>query len=142
MLDNAIAIYYNMSMKTNRSVQRDTVYGVLAGTKSHPTAEWIYDECRKLMPNISKGTVYRNLALLVRRGDVVKVSGDFDSAPYDADVSPHAHAVCTVCGAVDDCPISSELERMLEEEKDSCGYIGCGVTFTRVCDKCLSKHID
>ena len=78
----------------------------------------------------------------MRRGDVVKVSGDFDSAHYDADVSPHAHAVCTVCGAVDDCVISSELERMLEEEKDSCGYIGCGVTFTRVCDKCRSKHID
>ncbi|MDE6550451.1 MAG: transcriptional repressor [Clostridia bacterium] len=129
-------------MKTNRSVQRDTVYDVLRGTKSHPTAEWIYEECRRRMPNISKGTVYRNLALLVKRGDVIKVSGDFESAHYDADVSLHAHAVCSVCGAVDDCTVSKQLQDALLKEKESGGYSGYGVTFNHVCERCRASILD
>ena len=44
--------------------QREAILKVLRHTDSHPTADWIYDEVRKVIPNISKGTVYRNLKIL------------------------------------------------------------------------------
>ncbi|MBQ1935230.1 MAG: transcriptional repressor, partial [Clostridia bacterium] len=46
------------------SKQRDAIVQVLKNTKSHPTADWVYEEVRKQIPNISLGTVYRNLAKL------------------------------------------------------------------------------
>jgi Fur family peroxide stress response transcriptional regulator len=46
--------------------QRQAILEILRHTDSHPTADWVYDEVRKVIPNISKGTVYRNLKLRYR----------------------------------------------------------------------------
>ncbi len=86
----------------NYSKQRETIYGVLKSTKSHPSAEWIYSETKKILPNVSLGTVYRNLGMLEAAGLVKKVSTTLDTEHYDADVSPHAHLVCTSCGKISD----------------------------------------
>ena len=43
------------------------------GTKSHPTAEWLYEEVRKEIPNISLGTVYRNLRLMKEQGEILEL---------------------------------------------------------------------
>ena len=48
----------------NYSRQRETVYDVLRSTKDHPSADWIYGECKKIIPNIGLATVYRNLEQL------------------------------------------------------------------------------
>ena len=139
MLDNKFLFQYNLIMKNNYSAQRDTVYKVLQGTKSHPTAELIYGECRKRMPAISKVTVYRNLALLAERGDIIKVVGEFDSVHYDATVTPHCHTVCPICGAVDDCEVSPKLQEELDSEKTRGSYISYGLTFTGVCARCAKS---
>lgn len=44
---------------------------VLKSTDSHPTADWIYEKGRKEMPNISLGTVYRNLNMLKAKGTII-----------------------------------------------------------------------
>lgn len=86
----------------NYSKQRETIYKVLCGTKSHPTAEWIYEETKKTLPSVSLGTVYRNLGTLEAAGLIKKVSTTLDTEHYDADVSPHAHFVCLKCGRIFD----------------------------------------
>ena len=86
----------------NYSKQRETIYKILSGTKSHPTAEWIYEETKKVLPSVSLGTVYRNLGMLETAGLVKKVSTTLDTEHYDADVSPHAHFVCLKCGRIFD----------------------------------------
>ena len=48
--------------------QREAILDVLRGAGSHPTADWVYDEVRKVIPDISKGTVYRNLKILRKVG--------------------------------------------------------------------------
>jgi Fur family peroxide stress response transcriptional regulator len=50
-----------------RTKQKETILEVLRGTNPHPTADWIYDEVRKEIPNISVMTVYRNLKTLTRK---------------------------------------------------------------------------
>ena len=57
----------------NYSRQREAIVNVLKSTTSHPSAAWIYDRVRIQIPNISLGTVYRNLAALEKEGIVVKV---------------------------------------------------------------------
>ena len=47
------------------SKQRDLIERIIKESMLHLTAEEIYKEARKEMPNISLGTVYRNLGNLV-----------------------------------------------------------------------------
>lgn len=44
------------------SKQREALLTLLRSTRSHPSADWLYENLRKEFPNISLGTVYRNLA--------------------------------------------------------------------------------
>lgn len=129
-------------MKTNYSAQRELVYEVLAGTVTHPTAEWVWERCREKMPAISKATVYRNLAALVRHGRAIEVVGTFGSSHFDARVYPHNHMVCSECGAVEDSFPSKELSLALEHEVENRGYTGYGLTFSGVCEKCRAKLQD
>ena len=61
--------------KLNYSRQREAILDFLCHTTSHPTAEEVYMYIRDIYPNISLGTVYRNLALLVEHGQALKIKG-------------------------------------------------------------------
>ena len=65
-----------MPQKLNKSKQRDAILAFLMTRKDHPTADTIYENVRLTIPNISLGTVYRNLALLTERGEILKLSID------------------------------------------------------------------
>lgn len=54
------------------SKQREALLTLLRSTRSHPSADWLYENLRKEFPNISLGTVYRNLAQLAENGDILK----------------------------------------------------------------------
>lgn len=84
------------------SRQREAIRNYLAGTKEHPTAETIYSAIREIYPNISLGTVYRNLNLLVETGEILKLSCGDNSDHFDYDTSSHYHFICRNCGSVID----------------------------------------
>ena len=85
--------------------QKNLVYNILASTKTHPTADWIYEEARMLMPNISLGTIYRNLHVLANEGKIQELNCDGNQKRFDANSCLHYHFVCKECGAVIDCDI-------------------------------------
>lgn len=84
------------------SRQRDAILACLMSRKDHPTAEVIYESVRKDFPNISLGTVYRNLTLLVEMGHAARVPCSGGTVHFDGDVSRHYHFECTQCGAITD----------------------------------------
>lgn len=84
------------------SRQRESIKELLMSRKDHPTADMIYTDIRKVYPNISLGTVYRNLSLLSEIGEIKKLSTGDGVDRYDADTSPHNHFVCRQCNAVMD----------------------------------------
>ena len=94
------------------SRQRELIYQALMHTDQHPTAEMIYNALKPENPNLSLGTVYRNLNLLVNEGMIVRM--DFPVERYDADTSPHAHFRCEQCGRVLDLrlPYDEKLDQM------------------------------
>ena len=55
------------------SRQRESIKNYLATTKEHPTADTVYLQMKKEFPNISLGTVYRNLNLLTEIGEAIKI---------------------------------------------------------------------
>ena len=93
-----------MEKKLRHSHQRDMIYNYMLATKEHPSAEMIYEDLKKIEPNLSLGTVYRNLKLLEELGMVRKVTNVNNVERYDAMTDDHIHFVCDECGSVFDLP--------------------------------------
>lgn len=88
--------------ESKRSKQRDAIIDVLKNTKVHPTADWVYSEVRKSIPNISLGTVYRNLSKLSTEKTIVKLGIGTSVEHFDGNPDPHYHVMCTECGSISD----------------------------------------
>jgi Fur family peroxide stress response transcriptional regulator len=82
--------------------QREAIIRILRNTRSHPTADQIYDEVRQDIPNISKGTVYRNLQLLAEDGAVSVLNIDGTQNRYEQKREAHYHFKCETCRRVFD----------------------------------------
>ena len=89
-------------MALKHSKQRDLIMTFLMSRKDHPTADVVYMNVRKENPNISLGTVYRNLTLLSDMGEIQRLRVGDGVDHFDADTSPHYHFVCSECGSVID----------------------------------------
>jgi Fur family peroxide stress response transcriptional regulator len=122
------------------SCQRENIIKVLKSTKSHPTADWIYDKVREEIPNISLGTVYRNLSRLSSEGEVQKISLGVGGDHFDGDISSHAHFVCNKCGKIAD--IYTDYSNLLKtdaEAKIGASVNSCSVILYGLCSECGRK---
>ena len=123
------------------SRQREAIMDYLSSTTSHPTADQVYLHVRKVFPNISLGTVYRNLSLLASLGEIQKLSFGDAMDHFDANTKPHCHVMCSNCGRIDDLPC--ELPETLDETASSCydGLIfGHSIQFYGLCRACAEKE--
>ena len=123
-----------------KSKQRDVVLEVLRKTKSHPTADWIYQEVKKSLPRISLGTVYRNLKLLKERGEILELHYGDGQRRFDGTPENHYHFNCQVCGRVYD--VEQPLKK--EMEKDLAKKLGFIITHHRIefygfCSECREQ---
>ena len=89
------------------SKQREAIQFYLATHSNHPTAETVYLGIKEEFPNVSLGTVYRNLALLAENGEILKISTGVGPDRFDGCIDPHYHFFCTECGAVYDLKMES-----------------------------------
>ena len=87
------------------SMQRVAIMDYLMSHPIHPTVDTIYSALSPQMPTLSRMTVYNTLNLLVGHKAVRQLTIDEKQSRYDADLSPHAHFRCEVCGAIYDMPI-------------------------------------
>lgn len=89
------------------SRQRDTVLKVLRSTDTHPTASWIYEKSREQIPNISLGTVYRNLFELCNEGEILSLAVGDGFEHFDGNAKEHLHLYCKKCGKIFDMPVNN-----------------------------------
>ena len=87
------------------SRQREGIKTFLAGRYDHPTAETVYLGIKEEFPNISLGTVYRNLSLLSDIGEIQKLSTGIGPDRFDGNAAPHYHFICKHCGSVLDLSV-------------------------------------
>jgi Fur family peroxide stress response transcriptional regulator len=98
--------------------QREAILNILRKTRSHPTADQIYDEVRKDILNISKGTVYRNLQVLEEDGAISVLNINGTQSRYEVKQEGHYHFRCEKCGRVFDLdePIDKELDERISRK--------------------------
>jgi len=105
--------------KTRNTRQRGVILDILRESHEHPTAEAIYKEARLVLPNISLGTVYRNLNFLRDQRAVREIRpSDGGSARFEGMDAPHAHFHCVHCSALLDIPLPPALESIHFEEEE------------------------
>lgn len=122
------------------SKQRDSIKAFLRTRKDHPTAETVYLNIRKEIPNISLATVYRNLSLLTELGEIQKISTAQGPDRFDGNAAPHNHFICQKCGSVLDLDMDSidKINDIAGRSFDGkiCGHV---TYFYGICPDCM-KH--
>ena len=122
------------------SRQRECIKACLMCRHDHPTADAIYASIREEFPNISLGTVYRNLNLLVELGEIRKLHCGDGADNFDADTSPHYHFMCRECGCIEDLPMEISQAPNQLAQKYVNGKVESHITyFYGVCGNCLKK---
>ena len=121
--------------------KRDAILTCLRETDVHPTAEWIFAKLKPEIPDLSIGTVYRNLALFKELGLVVSVGTVSGVERFDADTAPHVHYICTGCGKVVDLHQLRIPEELNQAAAASSGgtVTTCQLTFTGLCKDCQNQ---
>jgi len=81
------------------TVQRQKIMDYLMSVQSHPTAEEVYREVSKTLPQVSLATIYRNLNRMAESGQIRRISlhGEYR---FDGQVGEHGHLLCTRCGKI------------------------------------------
>lgn len=127
-------------MNLKYSKQREAIKTFLMSRKDHPTADTIYAAVREEHPNISLGTVYRNLALLEELGEIQRLHVNGNTDRFDADVSNHYHFVCDCCGCVQDVPMEMQNSLRTQAQEYFSGVIDYYCTyFHGKCQECAEQ---
>ena len=102
-----------MSAIHRKTRQKEAILKALRDTTCHPTADWLYEQVRREIPNISLGTVYRNLRLLKQEGQILELDLAGSLSRFDANTANHYHFRCEQCGHVFDIddPVDSKMNQ-------------------------------
>ncbi len=125
-------------MKYSR--QRELVYSAVMEKHIHPTAEDIYKRLKIDNPNLSLGTVYRNLQTLSDKGSIKKLSFPDKPDKYDGNKTQHYHGICIKCGEVVDIYLDylKEIDRSAEL-KLACPVLSHSIVFDVICPECAGN---
>ncbi len=100
-------------MRSSR--QRDAVLEVLRSSCDHPTADIIFERVRADIPNISLGTVYRNLGQLKDEGIITVVESSDTKVHYEGNLTDHIHFLCKECHNITDVFCESKIPVALSD---------------------------
>lgn len=120
------------------SRQRESIKEFLMSRNDHPTADTVYENMKTIYPNISLGTVYRNLSLLADIGEIQKLSSFGGADRFDGRTEPHCHFMCTECNKVTDLHNEGVADFLQQAGEGFDGKItGCSVRFFGICEECM-----
>ncbi len=130
-----------MGCSTKHFRKRDAILAYLRSVDIHPSAEMVYTHLKQEIPDLSLGTVYRNLSLFKTQGLAQSVATVSGVERFDGNTKPHVHFICAECASVLDL-MDLEIPQSLtaNAECSSGGRVdACQLSFTGICRSCLAK---
>ncbi|WP_157966509.1 Fur family transcriptional regulator, partial [Clostridioides difficile] len=117
--------------------QRELILNEILNNPVHPTADYLYENLKKDNPNLSLGTVYRNLAQLTEHGFIRKVSIPGNPDRFDGRIDNNYHIICEVCGEIYDLEseVLNNLQELISEETDI-KITSYNISFKGICKNC------
>ena len=126
--------------KRRNTIQKDLVRNAVYEMKRHVTANEVYEFIKEAYPTIGKGTIYRNLDILVEEGSLRKVEVPDGPNRFDFALKNHYHVRCVKCGEVLDVDMD-EIPDLLERIRNAQGIeiLDYDISFRGICPKCREK---
>ena len=121
--------------------KRNAIYECLMASKAHPSAETIYTQLKPTIPDLSLGTVYRNLHLFKDQGLAISVATVNGVERFDGNTKPHVHFICNDCAAVIDLEELAVPQALTKAAESSIGskVAECQLSFIGTCKNCINK---
>ena len=130
-----------MERQRKYSRKRDAILECICRTRRHPSAEWVYQQLKPEFPDLSLGTVYRNIALFKQEGRIQSIGVVNGLERYDSIVTPHTHFICTCCGAVQDVDAALPADTLRQGEEQCGGAItGYQLRLFGLCGGCKKEN--
>lgn len=131
-----------MEQPTKNFRKRNAIYDCLCQSKAHPSAETIYSQLKQEIPDLSLGTVYRNLTLFKNQGKAISVATVNGVERFDGNTQPHVHFICNGCSAVIDLEDMAVPQSLTATAENTCGgkVTECQLSFTGLCQTCMNKN--
>ena len=122
------------------SRQRESIKEFLQTRTDHPTADVVYENMKLIYPNISLGTVYRNLSLLADLGEIKKLSSFAGADHFDGCTERHCHFMCTRCNRIMDLE-SEGIHHIMDNAGENFGgeITDYSARFFGLCEDCLKE---
>ena len=122
----------------NYSKKREAILAKIRSVTSHPTAEWVHRELKDDFPDLSLGTVYRNIGLFKEEGEIISVGTVGGQERFDGNPVPHGHFVCQTCRAVLDFDGADKHPDVVEVlNRMGCRVDRVDVLAYGLCDACM-----
>jgi len=129
--------YKLMTTKKERfTVQKQIILEYLQNTRTHPTAEKIYNEVKKKIPQISLSTVYRILKEFAKKRLIKEIS--FLESRFDGYTKPHSHFLCQSCQMLYDLNIKDQ-NKLLKKKLGIGKVFDFDLFYRGLCRNCLKK---
>ena len=131
-----------METSTKQFRKRNAILSYLRQTKEHPSAEMVYSHLKPEYPDLSLGTVYRNLAIFKDRGEIASLGTVNGVERFDGNTEPHVHFVCNCCSDIQDLMQMDAPQRLCSEAAHHIGgqVDSCQLMFFGTCQRCLAKR--
>lgn len=121
--------------------QRVLLYTLLAGDRTHPTAEELHRRLSAILPNVSLTTVYAALNDLVAAGEIRAFQAGDGQLHYDPDNHPHAELVCVRCHRIEDAPLPQGEDGVPEQVGDF-RVLAQTVLLHGICRSCRESMVE
>lgn len=124
-------------MNKRNTIQRSLVFDAVKELHCHAPANEIYEHVIKNHPNVSRGTIYRNLNLLSDMGEIRKVEIPNSADCYDHQCHDHYHLQCIKCGRVFDVDMDFILDLDLHiNNTHGFEFVSHDIVFKGICPEC------
>ena len=132
-----------MEPATKHFRKRDAILAWLRETDTHPSAEMVFAQLKPQIPDLSLGTVYRNLTLFKKQGLATSVATVNGVERFDGNTDPHVHFICNSCDAVIDLD-EMQVPETLTRQAVACSggaVTECQLSFTGLCKQCNKERM-
>lgn len=127
-------------MIKRNTIQKQLILNAVRNLRNHPTADDVYNYIVQNHPNISKGTVYRNLNSLAEDGILIKISVPDAADRFDDTLKKHYHIKCMECKEFMDVNLDymQELDDKVSE-MTKYKIFSHDIVFKGICQSCADK---
>lgn len=112
------------------------ILDIVESSRSHLTAEQVFEQLRQTFPTVVLATVYNNLNRLWEEDRIRKISVEGMPDRYDR-IMRHDHLVCRRCGRLLDVDLGDLTEQL--EKKAGIPILSYDLKLVFLCEACRKK---